>query len=46
MAASLPWTILSVEEDAGNGMFEDVILIPQPVTEKHVRLFSQKSKTI
>jgi hypothetical protein len=27
-------------------MFEDVILIPQPVTEKHVRLFSQKSKTI
>ena len=40
MAVSLPWTILSVEEDAGKGMFEDVILIPQPVTEMYVSLFS------
>lgn len=42
MAVSLPWTILSVEEDADKGMFEDVILIPQPVTEIHVSLFSWK----
>lgn len=49
MATPLPellhfWTILSVDANAGNGMYEGVILIPQPVTETSVTLLSKRGE--
>lgn len=42
MEVFLPWTILSVEENANNGIYEDVILIPQPVREISLASFHEK----
>lgn len=46
IAVSLPWTIRSVVEDAGNGMFEDDILIPHPEKETHSSLFSWQQRKV
>lgn len=46
IAVSLPWTIRSVVEDAGNGMFEDDILIPHPEKETYSSLFSWQQRKV